>query len=43
MKARTSDGLILDHDGHTHFIFYSDLKNILDSEKRSSSVNRRCA
>ena len=27
IKARTSDGLILDHDGHTHFIFYSDLKN----------------
>ncbi|EGV09390.1 conserved domain protein [Streptococcus constellatus subsp. pharyngis SK1060 = CCUG 46377] len=21
IKARTSDGLILDHDGHTHFIF----------------------
>ena len=27
IKARTNDGLILDHDGHTHFIFYSDLKN----------------
>lgn len=27
IKARTSDGLILDHDGHRHFIFYSDLKN----------------
>ena len=27
IKARTSEGLILEHDGHTHFIFYSDLKN----------------
>lgn len=27
IKAKTSEGLILEHDGHTHFIFYSDLKN----------------
>jgi len=27
IKARTSEGLILEHDSHTHFIFYSDLKN----------------
>ncbi len=27
IKARTNEGLILEHDGHTHFIFYSDLKN----------------
>lgn len=27
IKARTSEGLILEHDGHTHFIFYSDLKS----------------
>lgn len=25
--AHTKDGIVVDHDGHSHFIFYSDLKD----------------
>ncbi|WP_052123801.1 pneumococcal-type histidine triad protein [Streptococcus phocae] len=26
IKSKTDQGLVLDHDGHSHFIFYADLK-----------------
>lgn len=41
--ARTDEGIVVDHDGHSHFIFFKDLKNskwaYLIPEKSMASTN----